>query len=268
MTKSRPKRNSKQFAIAIAALTCAASLATVVSANHRATRLSTQPELPRLILWAWERPEDLRGIDPRTAGIAFLARTLYLSGDNVGVRPRLQPLRVAAGTPLVAVVRIETTQGKAPTYSAHLRNLSVDAIPNAAQIPGLRGVQIDFDARASEREFYRSLLVDLRKRIPPNLSLTITAGASWCIGDDWIEGLPIDEAIPMLFRMGVDQRNIGIYLGQGRDFKSSACRESLGLSTDEPRGALPKGRRIWMFSPKAWDAQSIGTAAKEAEKWQ
>ena len=114
------------------------------------------PELPRLMLWAWERPEDLRGIDPRTAGVAFLARTLYLSGDNVGVRPRLQPLRVAAGTPLVAVVRIETTQGKPPTYSTHQRSLSVDAISNAAQIPGLRGVQIDFDARASEREFYRA----------------------------------------------------------------------------------------------------------------
>ena len=117
MTKSRPKRNSKQFAIAIAALTCAASLATVVSANHRAAGLTARAELPRLMLWAWERPEDLRGADPRTAGVAFLARTLYLSGDNVGVRPRLQPLRVAAGTPLVAVVRIETTLGKTPTYS-------------------------------------------------------------------------------------------------------------------------------------------------------
>ena len=135
MTKSRPKRNSKQFAIAIAALTCAASLATVVSANLRAAGLTARAELPRLMLWAWERPEDLRGADPRTAGVAFLARTLYLSGDNVGVRPRLQPLRVAAGTPLVAVVRIETTLGKTPTYSAHQRSLSVDAISNAAQIP-------------------------------------------------------------------------------------------------------------------------------------
>ncbi len=220
------------------------------------------------MLWAWERPEDLRGIDPQAAGVAFLARTLYLSGDNVGVRPRLQPLRIPAGTPLVAVVRIETTQGKTPSYSAHQRSLSVDAISNAAQIPGLRGLQIDFDARTSEREFYRALLQDLRKRITPNLSLTITAGASWCIGDDWIEGLPIDDAVPMLFRMGVDQRNIGIYLRERHDFRATTCRESLGLSTDEPRTALPKGRRIWMFSPKAWDAQSIATAEKEAEKWQ
>jgi len=31
--------------------------------------------LPRLILWAWERPEDLRALDPDT-GVAFLAQTI------------------------------------------------------------------------------------------------------------------------------------------------------------------------------------------------
>ena len=268
MTKSAPTRNSKRFALGLATLTCAATLATVVSANHRAASVSGSPELPRLMLWAWERPEDIRAINPQAAGVAFLARTLYLSADSVGVRPRFQPLRVATATALVAVVRIDTTQAKPPTYSTQQRKATTDAVAEAAQIPGLRGVQIDFDARASERQFYRALLLDLRKRINPNISLSITAAASWCIGDDWLEGLPIDDAVPMLFRMGVDQRNIGIYLGEGRDFRASACRESLGLSTDESRTALPKGRRIWMFSPRAWDAKSIATAEKEAEKWQ
>ena len=255
------------FAIAVAGLACAATVATVASANHRAAGTSGRAELPRLMLWAWERPEDLRGVDPHAAGVAFLARTLYLSGDGVGVRPRLQPLRVANGAPLVAVVRIESAFGNTPTYSAQQRSATADAIAKVAQSSGLRGVQIDFDARVSEREFYRALLVDLRKQLNPNISLSITAGASWCIGDDWIEGLPIDEAIPMLFRMGVDQRNVGIYLGAGRDFRSSGCRASLGLSTDESRGALPKGRRIWMFSPRVWDAKSLALAEKEAEKW-
>jgi hypothetical protein len=210
----------------------------------------------------------LRGVDPSAAGVAFLARTLYLTGAGVGVRPRSQPLRVAVGAPLVAVVRIESTFGKAPTYSARERTATADAVMEAAQIPGLRGVQIDFDARMSERKFYRGLLFDLRKRINPDMLLSITAGASWCIGDDWIEGLPIDDAVPMLFRMGVDQRSIGIYLGEGRDFRASSCRTSLGLSTDEVRQALPKGRRIWMFSPRTWDAGSLALAKKEAEKWQ
>ena len=84
------------------------------------------------MLWAWERPEDLRAVDPRTAGVAFLARTLYLSGDAVAVRPRLQPLRVAPGAPLVAVVRIESALGKTPTYSAQERDATADAVTEAA----------------------------------------------------------------------------------------------------------------------------------------
>jgi uncharacterized protein DUF3142 len=268
MTKFALTRNSTKFALALAVLTCAAALSTVSTANHRPARVSGRTELPPLMLWAWERPEDLRAADPRTAGVAFLARTVYLSADAVAVRPRLQPLRVAPGAPLVAVVRIESALGKTPAYSATERHATADAVTEAAQIPGVRGVQIDFDARQSEREFYRALLFDLRKRINPGVLLSITAGVSWCIGDDWLEGLPIDAAVPMLFRMGVDQRNIEIYLGEGRDFRASACRQSLGLSTDESRALLPKGRQIWMFSPRAWDAKSIATAEKEAEKWQ
>ena len=34
------------------------------------------------------------------------------------------------------------------------------------------------------------------------MPLTITALASWCDGDDWIDGLPVADASPMLFRMG------------------------------------------------------------------
>jgi len=49
---------------------------------------------PRVILWAWERPEDLRFLDhsDQPPAVAFLARTLYLRGADVLVRPRFQPL--------------------------------------------------------------------------------------------------------------------------------------------------------------------------------
>src|SRR5579884_2097798 len=66
------------------------------------------PALPRVMLWAWERPEDLRFIKPGSAGIAFLARTVWMDGDNVSARPRLQPLRYTPDTLLMAVVRLES----------------------------------------------------------------------------------------------------------------------------------------------------------------
>ncbi|HKD63178.1 MAG TPA: hypothetical protein VKB40_04015 [Candidatus Acidoferrales bacterium] len=55
--------------------------------------------LPPVTLWVWERPEDLSPIDPKTIGVAFLARTVFLTGDTISFRPRLQPLRLASGTP-------------------------------------------------------------------------------------------------------------------------------------------------------------------------
>jgi len=36
-----------------------------------------------------ERPENLEFLDPRTTGVAFLARTVCLRGGTVSVRPRL-----------------------------------------------------------------------------------------------------------------------------------------------------------------------------------
>ncbi|MGA9623571.1 MAG: hypothetical protein WBQ65_03810, partial [Bryobacteraceae bacterium] len=65
------------------------------------------PGFPHVFLWAWERPENLEFLDPRTTGVAFLARTVCLGGGTVSVRPRLNPLRYPPGATLMAVVRVE-----------------------------------------------------------------------------------------------------------------------------------------------------------------
>lgn len=39
--------------------------------------------LPPVILWAWERPEDLEFLDTERFDVAFLAQTLILKGDAV-----------------------------------------------------------------------------------------------------------------------------------------------------------------------------------------
>jgi hypothetical protein len=63
-------------------------------------------QAPRLLLWAWERPEDLRFIDSDHVGVAFLAGTIRLRAGATDYRPRLQPLRVSSQAKLVAVIRI------------------------------------------------------------------------------------------------------------------------------------------------------------------
>src|SRR6185295_3469944 len=70
-------------------------------------RLDEQ-SFPRVVLWAWERPEDLRFVDPKRVAVAFLAQTVVLKSDQVVFNPRHQPLEVAPETKLIAVTRIET----------------------------------------------------------------------------------------------------------------------------------------------------------------
>src|ERR1035438_5795688 len=71
------------------------------------TRPDPLPNFPRLVLWAWERPERLRFVDPHTTGVAFLTRTISWRGGQVESRPRLQPLELPSGVALMAVVRLE-----------------------------------------------------------------------------------------------------------------------------------------------------------------
>jgi hypothetical protein len=213
------------------------------------------------MLWAWERPEDLRFLAAGRIGVAFLAGTVRLAGSRCDVRPRMQPLVVDPATTLVAVVRIESDRRRRPRLTNGQRSTATDAIVRAAGLPRVRALQVDFDAAVSERAFYRSLLAEVRRLLPAGVGLSITALASWCLDDPWIAGLPVDEAVPMLFRMGADHASVLRRLAAGEDFRLPMCRGSLGLSTDEPIELLPAGRRRWVFSPTSWP-ESTARAAR------
>jgi hypothetical protein len=89
----------------------------------------------------------------------------------------------------------------------------------------------------------------------------MTALASWCDRDGWVEGLPVSEAVPMLFRMGAGEPK------GTRDFRLGACRASFGISTDELPADLPHGRRLFVFHPRAWDEDAYRGAVRLAVKW-
>jgi len=222
-------------------------------------------KLPHYVLWAWERPEDLRFIDPQDTAVAFLSNTIHLRHDDVVVRPRLQPLLVPKATELIAVNRIEAE----PLAILNRRQIeqSAAAVARNASLPRVIAVQIDFDATRSQRDFYRALLLDIRERLGPEMPISITALASWCFDDNWISDLPIDEAVPMLFRMGADTAEIVARLNSGHDFRSAACKGSLGVSSDEPWTFLPAGRRVYVFQAGPWTAQAEATFVWRASTW-
>jgi len=218
-------------------------------------------EMPATILWAWERPEKLDFIDPQKIGVAFLARTIYLRGNSVVSRPRLQPLTLPAGARLIAVARIESERGPShalsPTLSATQLADTASAISELGNLANVAMVQVDFDATTSERGFYREVLTQLRRKLPQSTALSITALASWCKGDNWLEDLPVDEAVPMLFRMGVERKQFLSQLAAGAGFTSTPCQASAGVSTDEPLAQLPRVQRLYVFNPRVWSSEQL-----------
>jgi len=247
------------LALAIAASAAASiGFALIRSKDARhSSRNETTAGVPRFILWAWERPTNLRFIDPSRVGVAFLAKTIRIAADRVESKPRLQALDLPPNAKLIAVTRIETDRNAPPQLSNEQRDAVVAAIAQLSALPNVREIQIDFDATKSQRGFYRELIVQLRRRLPSDVRLSITALASWCMDDDWISDLPIDEAVPMLFRMAGDGRSIINRLNSGDDFNSPACRGSYGISTDESRPQLISARKLYVFSADVWTEDSV-----------
>ncbi len=222
--------------------------------SSSSTRLSS---LPPTILWAWERPEDFNFIDTQKIGVAFLSKTLYLRGDKVVSRPRLQPLAVPQGTALIAVARIESEPGETPTLSARQVKDTAEELAELGKLPNVLMVQLDFDATVTQRAFYRALLTDLRAKLPPATLLSITALVSWCRGDNWLDDLPVDEAVPMLFRMGIERNQFLSQLASGARFSAKPCLASAGVSMDEPLTQLQPVQRLYVFNPLPWSTNSV-----------
>ncbi len=224
-----------------------------------------------IMLWAWERPENLRFLNPRHFGVAALVGTVTLQGDGMRARPRFQPLTLPRGMRVMSVIRIEIDPRQPPTWSTSLREDLVARIVSLAGLPltsddgspaPIAGVQIDFDAPRSARPFYQALLTDLRNRLPDELPLSMTALASWCLGDRWVDDLPVDEIVPMVFRMGADTRRVQEYLGQGHAF-SGRCGDAIGLATDEYVSPSARvGRRVYMFDVRSWTPADVSAISE------
>ena len=104
-------------------------------------------------------------------------------------------------------------------------------------------VQLDFEARPSQRAFWRAVVESTRAALPPGVRLSVTALASWCHGDRWLAGAPVDEVVPMYFRLGRARPDLERRSAAGTP--EPLCRQAHGLADDEPPWpvALP-GRRF------------------------
>jgi hypothetical protein len=231
-------------------------------------------QAPKVMLWAWERPERLSFLDSPDIGVAYLPDTIYQQGDGFLLRPRIQPLYVLPNTYLEAVVRIETDRTKTWNLSAKETDNLAAAIVNVVNRPSIKALQIDFDARQSERAFYKQLIEKIRARLPQGMPLSITALASWCMGDKWLSDAAVDEVVPMLFSMGAGEQEASNFIQTSRSIDLGYFERSLGSSADEPVAAYELSKRVnlestrfYFFTTRPWKPVSVKHIQDEVRLW-
>jgi hypothetical protein len=211
--------------------------------------------LPDTIVWAWARPTDLTFIDPARVGVASLVATVHLD-DTLGIYRFKQAPRVPPGTRVLPVVRLATT--RTSVNAVELGDLVALVASHASSSLGL---QFEFEARASQRALYRQIVSALRDKLGPRTFFSVTALTSWCIDDPWLAGLPVDEIVPMYYRLGPDADAIARRLARAGDFPIAACRKAVGLSTDTiARPPTRAARRVYYFHPAAIDDSVLASA--------
>jgi hypothetical protein len=208
--------------------------------------------LPAKLVWAWERPEDLRWL-PHDVGVAYVASSIYLRGEEALVHPRSAPLLVKESTAQIPVLHVDASWRTPPTLSEQQTQRIAQELLRVAARANRQVVQLDFEVRRSQRPFLAATIATIRRRLDARIALSVTALASWCMDDNWMGGSEADEIVPMAFRMGAQSDALRQRLQQQRGFAPRECRSAIGFSSDEPRMPVRAARQYY-FSPQPWTA--------------
>ncbi|MFH0132525.1 hypothetical protein ACGLHS_20135 [Variovorax sp. VaC1] len=207
---------------------------------------------PQTLLWIWDRPQLFSTL-PEATGVAYLHATVQLSGERSRTTWRQWPLRIAPGATVVPVVHV-TLDNLAPSPVDDAQQAAIAAAIEHAAKQGNRSgwVQLDFEARRSQREAYVALLKRLQPLREGGVRLSATALASWCMSDPWLPAGLLDEIVPMYFRMGAEGARIRQRLDATGAATVPACRDAAGLMFGENWPALGGVKRRYVFHAGAW----------------
>lgn len=217
---------------------------------------------PQTLLWVWDRPQLFSAL-PEGAGVAYLHATVQLSGERSRTSWRQWPLRIAPGAAAVVPVVHVSLDNLAPSPVNDAQQEAIAAAVEHAAKQGNRSgwVQLDFEARRSQREAYVALLRRLQPVRAGGVRLSATALASWCMSDPWLPAGLLDEIVPMYFRMGTEAARIRQRLDATGAATVPACRDAAGLMLGETWPALGSVKRRYVFHAGAWkneDFEQIG----------
>lgn len=223
-----------------------------VPSSHATTLPATAIPPPDAIAWLW-KDAPLPAFS--RAAVAVVDRHVWLAGDKVLVRPGARPRSLPPDTRVIPVVHVEIDQLHPPAGLRAARPAILGAMDRAARASTSGWVQLDLEARPSQREDYRALVAEIRARLPRDMRFSVTALAWWCRAPAWLDGLAADEVVPMFFRMGRDNAPLRAIVADRPDVLHPLCRAgSAGFSRQEgfaPAVAARYGRTYW-FDERGW----------------
>jgi hypothetical protein len=186
---------------------------------------------------------------------AVLQRHILLTGDDILLRPRKRWPALPPSTLVTPVLHVEVSTVNPPANIERSRAIIISALLDAAAASSSGWVQLDMEAKPSQRVFYRSLVKDIRAALPSRLKLSVTALAWWCRSPAWLDDLAADEVVPMFFRMGKDSAAMRAILEQSPATLHASCRSrSAGFSPQEPFAPAVSRRyaKNYWFDRYAW----------------
>lgn len=233
------------------ALLAGGVLARVHGQRAPVSTAEVEASVGRGVAWVWPGSNG-----PQRAGeVAVLVESLILRGHGVERSGRTQPLAVPADVRLVPVIHVEAADDAPAEISDRQRRAIVAAVQRHASLAGSGTLQLDFEAPTRQREAYRTLVATLRDALPTHVRLSVTALAHWCTQGDWLDRLPVDEVVPMLYRLGPHADDWRRRFTQGDPALARRCQgPALGFATNDPPSSalLARATRPYWFDEAAW----------------
>lgn len=187
--------------------------------------------------------------------VAVVDRHIWLAGDKILVRPGARPRRLPPTATVIPVVHVEIDVLHPPRSLHAAQEAVLAAMHSAARATTSGWVQLDLEARPSQRDDYRALVQRIRGALPHNVKLSVTALAWWCRSPAWLDGLHADEVVPMFFRMGRDNAGLRDIVANQPHVLHPACRAgSAGFSLQEafPQAVGARYHRTFWFDERGW----------------
>ena len=223
--------------------------------------INLQADDSKIYLYAWEAPHDFSFLLEddyyiKNVGVAYLAGEIISENGNLIFHNRRNPLIIPRGIEVISVIRINPLS----TLEELADNKEEIALFITDRCLRADHCQVDMDARPSEYGHYGGIIETVNDNL--GYKISISALASWCPKNSWINDLEISYAVPMLYRMG---ESFFLLKAEGIVLDNNFCKKNVALSTDELDFDFQRyvvNKNVFVFNPDSWTKESLNDIIK------